>query len=372
MGKSYKKYLSLFSGVLLITVLSASCKKEHTPTPAPAVVPPKPIAVLGLYELQSTLYRRVFIGVSVGTVKKVYYSVFDTGSSAMTMDATDLIPAANINTNGFIIPGDSLVVNGITVTKQTATLAYGDNTNGTKEYGNLAYATLTIGDADGSVNTKRVPFFLYYKAVDTKSGTILTTPHENDVFGVGPYNRFNNLSIASPISYFTMSENVTQGFKLSKFNKASYSASGTYVKDLLTIGLVPDDLSSSSGFIMHSLTLTSDGYSPNIPASVTYNGKTIQGTLLFDTGTPAFSNIEDPNAAANTTTLPDKSVVTINTTSGFSYTYTVVVTSTDNYNLTQIERPSFTGDFRTIFSIDFFNDNQFLLDYSNHKIGLKN
>jgi hypothetical protein len=369
MGKVYKSYLPLLTGVLFLTVFLASCKKEHTPTPAPAVVvvPPKPIAVLGLYELQSTLYRRVFIGVSVGTVKKVYYTVFDTGSSAMTIDATDLIPAANINTNGFIIPGDSLVVNGITVTKQTATLAYGDNTEGTKEYGNLAYATLTIGDADGSVNTKRVPFFLYYKAVDTKSGKNLD-PHENDVFGVGPYNRFNNLSIASPISYFTMPDNVTQGFKLSKFDKASYSASGTYVKDLLTIGLVPDDLSSSSGFIMHSLTLTSNGYSPNIPSTITYNGTTIQGTLLFDTGTPAYANVEDPNAAANQTTLPVGSTVSITTGSGFTYQYV----TTSDYNLTQIEKPSFTGDPRTIFSIDFFNDNEFLLDYSNHKIGLKN
>jgi hypothetical protein len=364
MEKIYRGNFQLIIWGLFLIVLIASCKKDHTPAPTPA---PKPIATLGLYELQSTIYRRVIIPISqVGTVKKTYYSIFDTGSSAMTIDAEGLIPASMITSAGITIPGDSLVVNDITVTKQTATLTFGDATNGTKEYGNLAYAIITIGDANGSVTTKRIPFFMYYKAVDLTSGKNLDA-HSNDVFGVGPNNRFKNLSIASPLSYFTTSANVTQGFKLSKFNKTSFSTNGTYVADLLTIGLVPDDL-SSAGFIMHQLTQSSAGYSPNIPATINFNGKSIQGTLLFDTGTPAFANIEDPNATTNQTTLPSNSSVTITTTSGFSYQYT----TTSDYNLTQVLNPSYTHDPRTIFSIDFFADNQFLLDYTNHQIGLKN
>ncbi|ASU32442.1 hypothetical protein [Mucilaginibacter xinganensis] len=364
MGKIYQKHLLLIVGGLFVSLLITSCKKDHTPAPTPA---PKPIATLGLYELQSTIYRRVFIPISqVGDIKNTYYSVFDTGSSAMTMDADGLIPASMITSTGITITGDSLVVNGITVTKQTATLTYGDATNGTKEYGNLAYAIITIGDVNGSVTTKRIPFFLYYKAVDVKSGTSLGK-HENDVFGVGPNTSFSNLAIASPLSYFTTAANVTQGFKLSKFDKTAFSTNGTYVKDLLTIGLVPDDL-NSAGFIMHSLVHTSAGYSPNIPATIVYNGKSIQGSLLFDTGTPAFANIEDPNATTDQTTLPANSSVTITTTSGFSYQYT----TTSDYNLTQVLNPSYTHDPRTIFSIDFFTDNEFLLDYTNHRIGLKN
>ena len=363
MVKMYKGYLKLIVGVLFLTVLAASCKKDHN-TPAPT---PVPIATLGLYEYQSTIYRRVIIPISqVGTVKQTYYSVFDTGSSAMTIDADGLIPASLITSSGITITGDSLLVNGITVTKQTATLTYGDATSGTKEYGNLAYAVVTIGDANGSVTTKRIPFFLYYKAIDTKSGTP-AGPHENDIFGVGPNTRFANLAIASPLSYFDTKANVTQGFKLSKFDRASYISNQlTYVKGLLTIGLVPNDL-SSAGFIMHSLAQTTAGYSPNIPATINYNGTSIQGVLLFDTGTPAFTNIEDPNATANQTTLPANSSVTITTGSGFSYQYT-----TGDSNLTQIENPSYTHDPRTIFSIDFFADNEFLLDYTNHRIGLKN
>jgi len=364
MVKMYKGYLKLIVGVLFLTVLAASCKKDHN-TPAPT---PVPIATLGLYEYQSTIYRRVIIPISqVGTVKQTYYSIFDTGSSAMTIDADGLIPASLITSSGITITGDSLVVNGITVTKQTATLTYGDATNGTKEFGNLAYAVVTIGDASDTVSTKRIPFFLYYKAIDIKTGT-QADPHENDIFGVGPNTRFANLAIASPLSYFDTKANVTQGFKLSKFDKASYISNQlTYVKELLTIGLVPNDL-SSAGFIMHSLTQTTAGYSPNIPATINYNGTSIQGVLLFDTGTPAFANIEDPNATANQTTLPANSSVTITTGSGFNYQYT----TTSDYNLTQIENPSYTHDPRTIFSIDFFADNEFLLDYTNHRIGLKN
>ena len=364
MGKMYKGYLPLIAGVLFLTALISSCKKDHN-TPVPST--PVPIATLGLYEYQSTIYRRVLIPISqVGTVKQTYFSIFDTGSSAMTIDADGLIPASLITSSGITITGDSLLVNGITVTKQTSTLIYGDATSGTKEYGNLSYAIITIGDLNGSVTTKRIPFFLYYKAIDTQSGNKLEA-HSNDVFGVGPNTSFNSLAIASPLSYFDTKTNVTQGFRLSKFNKLSYSSTGTYVADLLTIGLVPDDL-SSNGFIMHSLTHTSAGYSPNIPATISFNGKSIQGTLLFDTGTPAFANIEDPNAAVNQTTLAANSSVTITTTSGFTYQYT----TTSDYNLTQVENPSFTRDPRTIFSIDFFADNEFLLDYTNHRIGLKN
>lgn len=364
MGKIYKGCRPLMILGLMILALLASCKKDKNIPPAPAA---KPIATLGLYEVNSTIYRRVFIGVAVGSVTKVYYTVFDTGSSAMTIDADGIIPASMITDAGITITGDSLVVNGVTVTKQTAVLTYGDATAGTKEYGNLAYATVTIGDENGSAKTGRIPFFLYYKAVDTKSGTKLGA-HENDVFGVGPNTNFSGLQIASPISYFKMENGLTQGFKLAKFDKNSYTSNGTFVKELLTIGLVPDDISTSSGFVMHDLVHTTAGYSPNIAATITYNGKTINGELLFDTGTPAFANIEDPNAATDQATLPANSTVTINTSAGFTYSYT----TTSDYNLTQVYNPSVTHDPRTIFSIDFFNDNQFLLDYMNHKIGLKN
>jgi hypothetical protein len=372
MIKLYTKYLLLFAGGLFLASLISSCKKDgKSVTVTPAA---KPIATLGLYEAQSSIYRRVFIPISqIGTQKITYYSVFDTGSSGMTMDADSLIPKSMITTNGFVFTGDSVNVNGITITSKTGSVSYGDATGETTEYGNLAYAPITIGDANGNITTKRIPFFLYYKVMDVTNHKQLD-PHSNDVFGVGPGTNFAGITIASPLSYFATSNGGTSGFKLSTFNKTGFTADGTYESGLLTIGLIPSDLSSTSGFVLHSLTNLGGGYgySPDIPATVTYGGKTINATILFDTGTPAITNIEDSSAAANSTTLPDQSVVSITTTNGFTYKYTITSNTNSSYNLTQILKPSYTNDPRTIFSIDFFVNNEFLLDYSGHRIGLKN
>ena len=330
---------------------------------------PKALCILGLYELQSATNRRVFIPITkVGTQSVSYYAVFDTGSSGMTLDASGILPASMITSTGIQVAGDSVNVNGITVTSQEATISYGDATGETQEFGNLAYAPITIGDQNGKITTRRIPFFLYYKILDLTNNKTLAA-HSNDVFGVGPGISFANSAIASPLSYFTTSANITNGFKLATFNNNSFSTNGTYVSGLLTIGLVPNDLSSSSGFIMHPLKYNAQGgYSPDIPSTITYNGKNVSGTILFDTGTPSITTVEDSKADTAVTSLPPNSNIKITTNNGFTYQYT----TTYNYNLTQIANPSVTQDIRTIFSIDFFISNEYLLNYTAHEIGLKN
>jgi hypothetical protein len=138
------------------------------------------------------------------------------------------------------------------------------------------------------------------------------------------------------------------------------------VENLLTLGLTSADL-NSSGFIMHPLSIIDQGgYSPDIPGTITYNGNTISATLLFDTGTPSITIIEDKTASIGN--LPKNTVVTVTTNKGFTYTYT----TTDTNNLTEVQNPNNTKDYRSIFSIDFFVDNEFLTDYAGHQIGLKN
>jgi hypothetical protein len=368
MGKGYAKYLPLFAGGLFLSMLIISCKKDHT-TPTPTIPAVVPIATLGLYEVDSSIYKRVFIPITkVGTVNVTYYSVFDTGSTGMTVDATGLLPASMITSSGITVAGDSVTVNGITVTPQQATISFGNSQSEIQEYGNLAYTTVTIGNQNGNITTSRIPIFLYYKIVDVTTGQ-KKPPHSNDVFGVGPGVSFANSAIGSPLSYFSTKNGGISGYKLAMFNSAAFSINGTYVNDLLTIGLVPDDIASSSGFIMHPLTYFSQGgYSPDIPATISYSGKSIAATILFDTGTPAISTIENSGATLNISDLPVNTVVTLSTNNGFNYHYT----TTSSNNLTQVARPSFTGDPRTIFSIDFFTENEFLMDYKNHKIGLKN
>lgn len=353
---------------LIMMAMATACKKGGSDSPVP-VVPPKPLATLGLFQLSGGENKRLYIPISqIGTKAVQYFGIFDTGSSGLTMDAHGLIPDEMITANGLLVTGDSMVVNGITVTNKTATMAYGDKTSSTKEFGNLAYATITIGNSAGTVTTKRIAFFMYYKVVDGDGKEISGSQHSFDVFGVGPSTGFTFAAIVSPLNGFTMPANVNSGFKLAKLDNTKFTAAGAFVSGLLTIGLVPDDL-NNAGFVMHPLTLGSaGGYSPNIPATVTYGNTTTSAQILFDTGNPAVSIIENSKETTALGRLPVGTVVTITTNRGFVYTYTTSSTG----KLTQIQNPNISGDFRTIMSLDFFTDNQFLTDYTGHRIGLKN
>jgi len=360
------KYLLLKTqliGCLLITITFSSCKKDKTTNTVVNATPAK----LGLYEYAVGVDKRILVAITkIGTQTVNYGSIFDTGSPGMTMDATGILPASMITSSGITVTGDSTVIYGITVTSKKATISYGDATGTTVEYGNLAYANITVGNSLGSLDLKRVPFFLYYKIVDSKKNIL--SAHSADVFGVGPGLSTTVTAISSPLRFYTYGTGLTSGFKLATLPTSSFLTTPTYVSSLLTVGLTSDDLSSSS-FIMHPLTYSSSyGYSPNIPGTLTYSGKTISATFLFDTGTPSVSTIEDKLAVASIGALPANTTVTLTTNQGFTYTY--VTSSTGN--LTQVQNPNNTSDYRTIFSLDFFIKNEYLTDYGNHKIGLKN
>jgi hypothetical protein len=278
-----------------------------------------------------------------------------------------------ITSSGITVTGDSVVVNGITITNQTTTMSYGDANAPTVEYGNLAYADFTLGDNNGSISIKRVPFFLYYKILDGNQNPY--PPHSADIFGVGPGFSFTNKNIVSPLSLYDPGTGLTKGFKLATLNNSDFTSAGMYVAGLLTIGLTDADR-FSSGFIMHPLGYSSEGgYSPNIPATITYGSTSTAAEILFDTGTPAITIIEDPKATNSVKKtlnslgdLPSGSTVSITTNRGFTFSYTTSATS----NLTTVENPNQSGDYRSILSINFFVQNEFLTDYQNNIIGLKN
>jgi hypothetical protein len=367
MKRIYLLHCPALLGALFLILFAASCKKD--PKVDPNINDPANYAKIGLYEQASGNSRRIFVAVSkLGDLTTVDYGlVFDTGSTGMTIDADGIIPASMIGTNGFVFSGDSVNVSGITITSQQSTITYGGVDGSIQEYGNLAYARVTIGDGNGNITTPRIPIFLYYKIIDLNTGKQLTA-HAADVFGVGPGVMATSRKIASPLSYFPLASNVTNGFRLALLNTANFGATATYTPGLLYIGLTPNEL-NSSGFIMHPLTYSAiSGYSANIASNITYNGKTVPGTILFDTGTPTTTIVEDPTATSNSAALPVNSVVNISTGQGFNYQYT----TTSNFNLTQVENPSYSKDGRTIFSIDFFLSNEYLLDYQNSRIGLKN
>jgi hypothetical protein len=364
-----KRTLSwLFCWVALI-IIADSCSKDKTiVTPVTITNNSNPVT-LGLYQYGTDSGKRVFIPITkIGNQSVNYFTVFDTGSSGMTMDAHGIVPASMITSSGIQFTGDSTVINGITITSQKGTISYGNQTSLIQEYGYLAYAPVTIGDQNGTSSSKRVPIFLYYRVYDQTNNQDITVNHSLDVFGVGPGTSYANSAIASPLIYFNTNSTLTSGFKLAVLQAANFTSAGKYVAGLLDIGLTSTDI-SSTGFIMHPLSsLGSGGYSPNIPSTITYGNQTISANVLFDTGTPQVSIIENKLATTSVGQLPANTTVTITTNMGFKYTYVTTNTS----NLTAVENPNNTGDTRTIFGIDFFIQNEYLTDYTHHQIGLKN
>ena len=370
--KIYDQKSFLLISTLFMLFALASCKKDNNNTTKTsqlaAVATPVP---LGLYEADSGEYKEMDVAISqVGTKTVDYGLVFDTGSGGMVIDANGILPASMVTSTGFNFTQDSTIVNGITVTNHTTELDYGvDNNTETKVYGNLAYAPVTIGDQNGSIVIKRLPFFLYYKAVES-DGTVLL-PHYFDTFGVSEeYITFPGSSfITSPFSYYNPGNGLTKGFKMAQLNAANFTANFIYVPGAVTLGLTADDISSSSGFVMSNMTYSAgDGYNPILPMTVTYGSKTVSTQALFDTGTSGYNYIEDPGATKDLSLLPQGTNISLLTNTNFGYAFTTQKAD----NLTYVENPNTTGAQFSDFSIEFFLGNEYLMDFTHNKLGLKN
>jgi hypothetical protein len=371
MVKNYaaKSLPLIIVSVLLLTV--ASCKKDNS---APATT--KTITVMatpakfGLYEADSSIYKLLLTAVSkIGTNTTDYYLLFDTGSGGMVIDANGILPSNMITNSGFTFTGDSTIVDGITITNKKSVIEYGDDASTTdKVYGNLAYAPVTVGDQNDKVVIKRLAFFIYYKAVDNEGNKY--DPHEFDTFGVSPEYDITfsgNVAIESPLSYYEPGSGLTKGFKMQALGTGNFSYEGTYVPGVITLGLTPDDI-SSSGFVMHTLEDQGNyGYSPVVPATITYDNKNVKTDVVFDTGTEPYSYIEDKSVTDTIELLPANTSVSVATNAGFSYQYT----TSNNDNLTFVENPNLSGGEVSVLGLEFFLTNEYMLDYTDHKLGVK-
>ncbi len=366
MKKSYQfKRMLLLSGSLLLLFM-ASCKKDKKTIITDAT--PKKI---GFYEVDSSIYKILLMNISkIGTQATNLDLIFDTGSGGMVLDADGIVPASMITSTGFNFTGDSTIVNGVTITNQSSMIQYGDdNATTSKVYGNLAYAPVTIGDANGNITVKRIPFFIYYKAVDSH-GTVQPS-HDFDVFGVSSEYDItfsNGVFITSPFSYYDPGTGLTRGFKIDALGTTNFSQNGTYVP-AITLGLTTADL-TTAGYSLKSLQFyAGEGYLPIFNARLSYGGKAaFNGLVLFDTGTEPFSYLQDPTAAATPVLLADGTNVSINVV-GTSFNYAYSTSATDN--LTYVENPTNSGSTVSVVSLSFFETNSFLLDFQNNQLGLK-
>lgn len=361
--------LSLLIAVFFCyTLVFSSCSKGTAGEAVNGISTVKPIAT---FKLSGVVVpgatKKLTISVaSIGAVTISKDVMLSTVGAGVEMDANGILPASMITSSGIAVTGDSVIYNGITVTNKTLIVTHGDLLNSTKLYGNLAYATITFGDGSSPmITTVRIPFFLYYKAVEP-SGSILAA-HAADVFGIGPGSNNGSKYIVSPLTYLPVTGNQISGFKLSMVNFNVNSSQGAC---LLTVGLLPADLEPATGFNLHPLsTVSGGGYANYITGTIVYNTTTFTGQMAFSTGYTSASIIQDTRfTGATYTTLSASGTVRIVTNNGFNYQYMV----SSSANATIIENPTNSGETRSIFGIDFFTQNEFLVDYTDHQIGLKN
>lgn len=357
--------LSLVTAMLCCTFIFSSCSKSTPGETVTGLTTVKSIAAIRLTgTVISPTSKKLTISVaSIGEANVAKDVTVATSGAGLDMDASGILPPSMIGASGFIFTGDSVIYSGITITNKASVVTHGDQINGVKLYGNLAYATVTFGDSfSPRITTARIPFFLYYKTVDASGNAVAA--HAADQFGIGPGYSNGNKLIASPLSYLPVTGGQISGFKLSMANFNTANAA------VLTVGLTPADLEASTGFNLHPLSaLLGGGYANYITGTILYNSTSFAGPMAFGTSYTSASVIQDPKATGtNYTALAANSSVQIVTNNGFNYRYTV----SSSANATVVEAPTNSGENRSIFGIDFFTQNELLVDYTNHQIGLKN
>ena len=370
-------------GFSYVCLLLSSCRKSDT-TPsekASTTVISSPLVIdLLPAQNQSAADRRLFMPiVQVGSNKTGFKVIFDSGSEGMVFSATSLFSASQISDTGMVInSADSAVINGVTITSTKVTATYGEPPATRTFYGNIAYAAMTLGDQAGSVVTERMPFMLVYKGVNNQTGAAVAVDSRSDGiagiissgFTAGEQNQLvtTREGIKSPLNYINYGNNLYAGCMLAPLNTISGwtttpANTGSPATPLLTIGLTA---SMESNFSLQPQRLdVGNLYDPDVVGTITYNGKAIaNSSIIFDTGTPVGFYIY--NSSENgSLQLSSGASVQIQTAQGFDFAYTA-----DNaFYQTFVQS---TGQTRSIFGIDFFLHTYYLLDYTNHLIGLQN
>jgi hypothetical protein len=360
--------------------LLSSCHKSDGPGASPTVDGSSladPV-VLNLVPAQNQNPgdRRVYLPIKqVGSSTLNILTVFDTGSEGLVLSGSAVFPYAYISDTGMVIKGqDSLVVGGITITAAKVSITYGSPPATRTFYGNICYAQVTFGDQTASVQSLRLPFVSIYKGVDNQTqDSVPLDANSSGITGVisSGYTPTTALAttmtqVKSPFNYFNYTSGLYAGFMLNPLNTTGWtttpSNSGEASSPVLTLGITE---AMKSGFdLQFQRTDVGGAFDPDIEASLTYGTTTLgYNNVLFDTGTPLGVSIYNASLGGSTT-LAEGTAVSLNTAQGYTYAYT-----TDSAFFQTVV--SSTGQQRCIFGIDFFLNNYFMFDYTEHYIGLK-
>ena len=338
---------------------------------------------------------------SVGTVPVTMPLGFDTGSAGVTLYAESIFPSSMVTSAGFIFPAGqtSITYNGITVTNLQGTRGYG-TLNQTVEYGNLGFAQLTFGDAQGQLTTEAMPIFLFY-SIQYTTGQGFSPPGWQGWFGVASTNGTIDVAgsveppggfaacteqtttscyVVSAIKYMNYGDQVSAGFMLSPaaIQNCDITTPGSCSPaPMLTVGL---NASVESGFSTTPLVCPPNGYlgppviagypvcQKNIPnVTIAASGASVgsfTGDAFFDTGT-AYIYLSTPTGSSFPAVVPPGTTVAVTPPSGFNYSYTVAATGTAT---TVVDAG---GNGNSIIGVQYFTTNSFLLDFTSSITGWK-
>jgi hypothetical protein len=384
----------------LVLVGQAGCGGSNSSAPAP---PPKsdtidaPTAVDLYPAATADDGNRLFIMVrAVGTATVAMPLAFDTGSAGITLYAPDIFPASMVGSGGFVFASDQTTItyNGITVTNQVGTRKFGSPTTGKTQTGNIGYATVTFGDGGGELITAVMPVFLYYLITDNSTGQAVPPPAQRGWFGVNDAANLVNVAgstepatgfpacamqtsgscyVVSVLKYLSFGTGVDAGFMVtpSPLQTCDITVTGSCVpSQMLTVGL---NDSVKAGFSTVQLNCPPstyagpaniDGYAvcqmgiPN--TTITVSGTVagvLDGTVLFDSGTPAM--VFNVPSGTNFPSVPLGSSVSVAVPSGFTYSYTAGSGSQINATTVQLNTTA-----ESIVGVGYFTSNAFFIDFT--------
>jgi len=387
----FKTSLTL-NAVLLLTVFTylSACRKDRpnpvTGNPDGSTTIANPVTIDVFPVMSGTNSGKIYLQtVSVGNYAIVLPISFDTGSAGLTLRAQSIFPSTMVDSTGFKFKNgqDTIQYRGITITIIKAQKNYGSAaTVMTQETGNIGYATIAVGDANGVLKMQKMPILFYYS--DTGNGVEKTNP----ILGTFGVNTSNNgapevpdttqvFPLVSPLKYLQYSGGMIPGYKLAMVTLEGCNintAGNCAPKALLTVGLTATD---ESGYAINPLNISNPqpvypqmaGY-PAYPKYATFD-PTIAGcvitnmvrhrttNVLLDTGNPGV-NLNFSQDSLNISNYPN---VTATTPSNTVLSY--------NYNTVSFSTAFSPSAARSVFGIYFFTTFNFLEDYQNGRIGLK-
>jgi hypothetical protein len=412
--------------VTSVTCLLAACGGSSTPAPPP--VPPPPPSpslvqtptVINLYPDLSDGTRLFVFVTAVGsqTFNTPLPLAFDTGSSGITIYAPNAFPSMATACSvaaptgcGFAFPAGqhSITFDNVTVTDVQATRCYGGAT-GHAQTGNLGFASITFGDAAGTLTTSVMPILFYYKITTNPtnpnqcddSGAIVNVPPQLGWFGVNteadgiviggtlettsspPCSNGTNTTclVASALYYIQYANGVDAGFLLNHQSlqmNCSIDLGTCLPTPMLTVGLTP---TQTTGFNSLPLSCSStpalEGF-PNCNANIANSGITVSASdgsdpltysaalVLFDSGTPDMillppGGLTLPMTTGTNDIVPNATVL-IALSNGYEFSYSSTASGVDETAV------NVSGIGKNIVGIDFFQKHDFYIDFTTSREG---